>query len=98
MPEMIPRAASGQSSRAGEVSIAYELGEDEHTRRRSVSVQATHGNAKERPHTEKLLVCCAEPGAQFQHNEQDVVDDEGPLSSVAIGSKTKDDTANRSQH
>ena len=68
------------------------------TSRSSVTIQPTHGNTKQGPHCQEVVVSRTETRSQFQHNEQDVVDDERPLSPITIGRQTEDDTAHAPQH
>ena len=50
-----------------------------------ITIQATHGDTEEGAHGEELLVGVAKPGAEFEDDEEDVVDDEGPLAAVSVG-------------
>ena len=49
-----------------------------------ITVQTAHGNTEEGAHGEELLVGVAEAGAEFEDDEEDVVDDEGPFAAVAV--------------
>lgn len=53
-----------------------------------IAVQSTHGNAEEGTAGQKLAVGVAEAGAQLQDDEEDVIDDEGPFSTIAIRRNT----------
>lgn len=43
------------------------------------------------------LMCSAET-YQFEDNEENVIDDEGPFPTVAVGCDTEEDGADRSEH
>ena len=60
----------------------------------NVSVQPTHCNAKECTAGQELLISLAESGAEFEDDEEKVVYNERPLSSVSVGSDTECDGAN----
>ena len=64
----------------------------------SISIKTTHGNTEERSASQELLVSLTETGSQLQDNEQDVVDDKWPFSSISICSKTKGDGPHGSEH
>jgi hypothetical protein len=64
----------------------------------NVSVQATHGNAKKRTNCQKLLISGAKASAKLKSDEEKVVDDERPLSSVPISGDTEDDGADGTEH
>ena len=57
----------------------------------SVSVKTTHRNPEQRSAGEKLWVCLTKSSAEFKDDEEKIVDDERPFSSVPIGSKTEYD-------
>ena len=57
-------------------------------RRRSVAIQPSHGNAEQRTTSQELIICFAEPRAEFKDNEEDVVDDERPLPAIPISGDT----------
>ena len=48
--------------------------------RRRVSVETTHGDTEKCSTGEELAVILAKAGPQFEDDEEDVVDDERPLS------------------
>ena len=51
----------------------------------SITIQTAHGDTEKGTHGEELLVGVTEAGAEFEDNEEDVVDDEGPLAAVSVG-------------
>jgi hypothetical protein len=55
---------------------------------RSIAVQTTHRNAKERTASKERGIARRETGSQFENNEKNVVHDEWPLASPSIGSNT----------
>lgn len=63
-----------------------------------LTVETSHGDAKESSYAQEGLVCGAETSGQFQHDEENIVDDERPLASITISRKTESDGADRSQH
>ena len=68
------------------------------SRCRSITVQTTHCNTKQRSAGQELLVILAESSTEFKNHEQEIVDDEGPLASVPICGKSEDDGSHRSEH
>ena len=42
-------------------------------------IQPSHNNTEQRPASQKLAICVAEPCAELEDSEEDVVDDERPL-------------------
>lgn len=64
----------------------------------SISVQTTHCNTKKRSHSQELVVCTTKSSTELQYNEENIVNNERPLSSIPISSKTKDDRSNTAQH
>ena len=65
---------------------------------RSIAIQTTHCNAKERAHCQELLVGLAKAGAQLEDDEEEVVDDKGPLATISICSDTEYGGSDRSEH
>jgi len=63
-----------------------------------ISIQSTHCNSVQGSYGQELLVCIAKASAKLEDDEENVVQDEGPLSSIAIGSNTKGDCANAPEH
>lgn len=55
-----------------------------------VTVQTTHGNTEQSTNGKELFVILTETSSQFENDEQNVVDDEGPLSAVTICGNTED--------
>lgn len=56
-----------------------------------VAVQTAHGNAEEGAAGQELPVGLAESRAELEHDEQEVVDDEGPAAAIAICCDTEED-------
>ena len=63
-----------------------------------ISVHAAHGNPEEGPTGQELLVGVAEARTQFQGDEEEIVDDEGPLSAPAIRGDAENHAADRPKH
>ena len=63
-----------------------------------IAIQPAHCNAKEGAHSQELLVGLAKAGAQLEDDEEDVVDDKGPLATISIGGDTEYRGSDRSEH
>jgi hypothetical protein len=57
--------------------------------RSRIAVQATHCNPKESSNGQELAVGLCESSTQLQHDEEDVVNNEGPFSAISICCDTK---------
>ena len=64
----------------------------------SVTIKTAHGDAEECATSQELLVCLAKAGAEFETDEQDVIDHEGPFTSIPISCDTEDGRADRTKH
>ena len=56
----------------------------------SITVQSSHCNAKEGTAGKELLVCLAEAGSQLEDDKEEVIDNEGPLSTISVCRDTED--------
>lgn len=65
---------------------------------RRIAVQTTHCDAKQGAHSEKLLVCLAEAGAELEGDKKEIVDHKRPFTTIAISSDTKYCGPDRSEH
>ena len=63
------------------------------SRRRGISIHTAHGDSEKGPTCQELLVRVAEPRAQFQRDEEQIVDDKRPLSTPSIARYSEDDCA-----
>jgi hypothetical protein len=66
--------------------------------RGSISIETAHGDTEERTAGKELFVGLAETGAELEDDEEKVVDNERPLSTVTVGSNTECDGADGSEH
>jgi hypothetical protein len=64
----------------------------------SIAVQTTHCDTEQSSACKELLIVLAEACPQLENNEQEVVYDERPFSSVSIGCKTEDGGSNGPEH
>lgn len=65
---------------------------------RSVTVQTTHGDAKDSAAGQELLVGLTETTTELDGDEKQLVDDKGPLTTIPIRGNTKDNGTDGSQH
>jgi len=63
-----------------------------------ITIQTTHCNAEQCSACEELLVGLTEACPEFKSNEQEIVHNEGPLSSISVCCETKSNGANRPEH
>lgn len=60
--------------------------------------QTTHGNAEQSSDSQKLTIRLGKTCAQLQHNEENVIDDEGPFSAISVRGDTEDGGSNAPEH
>jgi hypothetical protein len=64
----------------------------------SVSVKSSHSDSEQSTNSKELVVGLAETSAKFKNDEQNVVDNKGPFTSVSISSDTEGNRANGTEH
>jgi hypothetical protein len=96
---MRPRASAGQSSSAVAVNGQYCANTNFSIPLTcSIAVQSSHGDSKQGTDSEELVICLAETSTKFEDNEEEVVHNERPFTSVAISSDTEGNRPYRTEH